>query len=332
MAQLQQNPPSSSQEMYLFNTNLTKTTGLDLSWYLDTGATHHMTFDKLYLAQYKELTTPLDVHLGDNNIRQAQGYSALTFSLPNNNHLHIHKVYFVPGLTKNLLLVSQATECGYTLTFKGNSYLFESQQADGTSHTIPYFKTQNLYPIPITPIKISNASHQIHNTGIQNTLKWHLRLGHPHLQALHTIRTHNLAGGIIGPFTHLTFCEGKMISNPYPRSTQYATNPLQLIHTDLCGPMLTPSLTGALYFLTFIDDYTHYTVITFLKQKSDALSHFLVYKNLVENQLNKKMKILRSDNGGEFNSKEFNNIPQSQGILHQTTIPNHPPQNGKTEK
>ena len=123
-----------------------------------------------------------------------------------------------------------------------------------------------------------------------------------------------------------------MISNPYPRSTQYATNPLQLIHTDLCGPMLTPSLTGALYFLTFIDDYTHYTVITFLKQKSDALSHFLVYKNLVENQLNKKMKILRSDNGGEFNSKEFNNIPQSQGILHQTTIPNHPPQNGKTEK
>ena len=59
--------------------------------------------------------------------------------------------------------------------------------------------------IPITPIKISNASHQIHDTGIQNTLKWHLRLDHPHLQALHKIRTHNLADGIIGPFTHLTF-------------------------------------------------------------------------------------------------------------------------------
>ena len=121
---------------------------------------------------------------------------------------------------------------------------------------------------------------------VKVTLKWHLRLGHPHLQALHKIQTHNLANGIIGPFTHLTFCEGclfgKMTSNPYPRSTQYITNPLQLIHTLLCGPMPTPSFIGALYFLTFIDDYTHYTIITLLKKKSDALSHFLVYKNLVE--------------------------------------------------
>ena len=95
----------------------------------------------------------------------------VTFSLPNNNHLHIHKVYFVPRLTKNLLSVSQPTECGYTLTFKSNSCLFQSQLSNGTSYTFPCFKTQNLYPIPITPIKISNDSHQIHDTGIQNTLK-----------------------------------------------------------------------------------------------------------------------------------------------------------------
>ena len=81
--------------MYLFNTTLTNTTGFNLSWYLDTDTPHHMTFDKMYQTQYKELTTPLDVNLGDNSIRQAQGYSTLTFSLPNNNHLHIHRVYFV---------------------------------------------------------------------------------------------------------------------------------------------------------------------------------------------------------------------------------------------
>ena len=194
-----------------------------------------------------------------------------------------------------------------------NSCLFKSQLSNGTPYTIHCFKT---YTIPITPIKISNASHQIHDAGIQNTLKWHLRLGHPHLQALHKIWTHNLADGIIGPFTQLSFFEDwlfrKMTSNPYPRSTQYTTNPLQLIHTDLCGPMLTPSLTGALYFLTFIDDYTHYTIITFLKKKSDALSHFLANKKLVEIQLNQEIKILQSDNGGEFTLKEFDSILQSQ--------------------
>mgnify|MGYP002775178199 CR=1 FL=1 len=72
--------------------------------------------------------------------------------------------------------------------------------------------------------------------------------------------------------------------------------------------------------------------MNFLQKKFEALPHLLVYKNLVENQLNKKIKILRSDNGGEFNSKEFNNILQSQEIMHQTTIPHHPQQNGKAER
>ena len=217
IAQLQQNPPSSGEEMYLFNTSLTKTTGLDLSWYLDTGTTHHMTFDKLYLTQYIELTTPLHVHLGDSSTRQAQGYGTLTFSLPNNNHLHIHKVYFVPGLTKNLLSVSQATECGYTLTFKGNSCLFESQRANGTSYTIPCFKTQNLYPIPITPIKISNAS----STKRKRIEKESHTHGCCSINAKSRKPPKHLLGrshGMIGPFTHLTFCEGCLFRKSHGNS------------------------------------------------------------------------------------------------------------------
>ena len=96
--------------------------------------------------------------------------------------------------------------------------------------------------------------------------------------------------------------------------------------------MPTPSLIRALSFLNFIDDYTHYTIITFLKKKSDALSHFLANKKLVEIQLNQEIKILQSDNGGEFTSNEFNHILQSQGILHQPTIPHHPQQNERKKR
>ena len=128
-----------------------------------------MTFDKLYLEQYKELTTPLEVHLGDNNIKQAQGYGTLTFSLPNNNHLHIHKFHFVPGLTKNLLSVSQETECGYTLTFKGNSCPFESQQANGTSYNSLF---QNTKPTP-------NSHHTHHNIKCLPSNPWHWNSKHP---------------------------------------------------------------------------------------------------------------------------------------------------------
>mgnify|MGYP000011047475 CR=1 FL=1 len=123
-----------------------------------------------------------------------------------------------------------------------------------------------------------------------------------------------------------------MTPNPYPRSTKHTTNVLQLIHTDLCGPMPTPSLTRKLYFLTFLDDFSHFTITTFLFKKSEVLSHFITYRNFVENRLNRKIKILRSDNGGKYTSHKFDAFLQSHELLHQTSIPYHPQQNGKAKR
>ena len=186
MAQIQEET-SSGDEMYLFNLNLTNTTGVDSAWYLDTGATHHMTYDKKLLAEFKELPTPLEVHLGDDSIREAKGFGTITFNLPNNKHLQIHKVYFVPGLTKNLISVSQATQSGFTITFKGNSCILQPQLHDRTPIVISCPQLNNLYPIPLKVITMFNASHQILDNISENTLKWHYRLGHPHLQVLYTL-------------------------------------------------------------------------------------------------------------------------------------------------
>ena len=65
-------------------------------------------------------------------------------------------------------------------------------------------------------------------------------------------------------------------------ATHRSTKPLQLIHTDVCGPMQTTSLGGARYFITFIDDYTRYTTVFTMKHKSEALQHFITYHKLVE--------------------------------------------------
>lgn len=80
---------------------------------------------------------------------------------------------------------------------------------------------------------------------------------------------------------------------------------MQLVHTDICGPMKTQSLGGSIYFLTFIDDFSRNIWIYFLKQKSEAFEKFKELKTLVEKQSGLYINVLGSDRGGEFSSNEF---------------------------
>ena len=86
---------------------------------------------------------------------------------------------------------------------------------------------------------------------------------------------------------------------------------------------------GAKYFITFVDNTTRFTVVSFLKHKAQAFSAF---KSLAENQTNHKIKVIRSDNGGECTSKEWETFCQQHGILHQKSVPYTPQQNGVAER
>lgn len=84
-----------------------------------------------------------------------------------------------------------------------------------------------------------------------------------------------------------------------------ATQALEIVHSDLCGPMQTASLGGSRYFLLFIDDYSRMSWIYFLKNKSETFEHFRKFKTFAENQTGKRLKVLRSDRGGEYKSTKF---------------------------
>ena len=91
--------------------------------------------------------------------------------------------------------------------------------------------------------------------------------------------------------------------------------------------MSAPSIGKARYFITFIDDKTRKTFVYFLKQKSDAFEKFKLFKNAVENKTGKRVKTLRSDNGGEYTSNEFERYLEKRGIVHQKMTPYMPEQN-----
>ena len=108
----------------------------------------------------------------------------------------------------------------------------------------------------------------------------------------------------------LSFCEacvqGKCHRQPhYPLKTIRSKKKLELIHTDVCGPMETQSFGGSRYFITFIDDYSRYRYTYFLKKNSEALEKFKEFKSSVENEFKMKIEALRADRGGEYLSNEF---------------------------
>ena len=80
----------------------------------------------------------------------------------------------------------------------------------------------------------------------------------------------------------------------------YTSKPLELIHTDLCGPMRTQSINGDKYFMLFIDEYSQMTWVYFLKHKYEAFDMFRAFTKMIDTKMGKRIKILISDRGGEF--------------------------------
>ena len=133
------------------------------------------------------------------------------------------------------------------------------------------------------------------------------------------------------------FCEpcaeGKQQHTKFPHNeSTRATKVLDLVHTDVCGKMDKPSLSGKEYFISFIDDKSRYAWTYPLRKKSDAFETFIGWKAKAERSSERKLKTLRSDNGGEYISNEFENFLENEGIHHQNTIPKTPQQNGVAER
>jgi IS30 family transposase len=104
------------------------------------------------------------------------------------------------------------------------------------------------------------------------------------------------------------------------------------MHTDIIGPITTKGLKGEKYFMLLVDDYTRMTVVFFLKNKLETFEKFKIYKEMVENEMDSKIKCLRPDNGGEFTEKDFMDYYNIHGIKGKFFISRTPQQNGVVER
>ena len=124
---------------------------------------------------------------------------------------------------------------------------------------------------------------------------------------------------------------------PFKLAAQRTSAPLELIHSDRCGPMEQKSFRGCRYFILLIDDFTKFTAVYFLKKKSDAAESFKAYKTHVERQHQGSgkdyvIKAVRTDAGGEYTGEAFQRELRRCGIEFQSTVPYTPQEDGVSEK
>jgi hypothetical protein len=148
---------------------------------------------------------------------------------------------------------------------------------------------------------------------------WHLKYGHLHFSGLNLLQKKHMVKGLSCIQQPPNSCEsyilGKHHREKFVSGVSYREkSPLEIVHTDLCGPMKMPSLTGCVYFMTFIDDFSKKNWLYLLKHKSEDFDVFKKFKSMVENESGQTIKILRSDRGGEHKLNEFIEFCDLHGI------------------
>ena len=122
-----------------------------------------------------------------------------------------------------------------------------------------------------------------------------------------------------------------MTKSPFDKKGERASDLLGLIHTDVCEPLSTCARHGYNYFVTFTDDFSRYGYVYLMRYKSKTFKKFKKF-NEVQNQLGKSIKAIRSDQGGEYLSLEFDEYLKECGIVSQLTPPRTPQWNGVSER
>jgi hypothetical protein len=249
-----------------------------------------------------------DVFLGDESTARIMGHGRVKLLLKDGRIRTVPGVLQIPKLASILIFVSKLDDAGGdTVLGKGTCKMVRGAMVlmrvfrCGTLYKLlgsTYTNGCNIYVVP-------EQRDEGENTNIvpeKKTMLWHQRLGHIGEKGLRTLHGKGMVEGMSNCTLDFDLCEhfiyGKKNRVRFPSSSTRAKGILELIHSDVFGPVHVPSLCKSMYYVSFIDDLSRNTWIYFLIKKYEVFGKFKEFKALVENQTKKKIKVLRTNNGG----------------------------------
>ncbi|UYV69226.1 hypothetical protein LAZ67_6002891 [Cordylochernes scorpioides] len=286
----------------------------DNFWVIDSGATHHVCNKREWFTNFQGITS--DPILTASGTTRAEGCGDIKFKAYVGKHhvdLKLCNVLYVPNVRRNLLSVS-------SMENKGKIVNFANRRAQ-------VFDSEN---------RIVAIAHDENGLYVMKEL-WHKRFCHVNNDAIERMAKGELVKGLEISSMDRSLCDdccvAKSTKEPHkPIRNIRSKRPLELVHTDICGPMPVRSIGGSAYFLTFIDDYSRKITLFCLKHKNEVLKHFDSYLARAERETGHKLKVLRSDNGLEYCNHEFKTRLEQLGIKHELTNTYSPPMNGVAER
>lgn len=279
---------------------------------VDSGATTHMTNDRYALTNVKPKTVSYTVANNERII------SKVTGDLDSSECL-LKNVAYVPDLSCNLLSVNKVTEANGTVTFtkdkvvisKDNAVILEGSKSPSGLYVVDVNRTEN--------VNLITAHRKLAHLGVKNLKR--LKAMSEGLKIKEDLAE--------GKFSCDVCNKAKHVRTPFSGELPKATRELQIIHTDVCGP-IEPTHDNKRYFVTFLDDFTHFAEVYLINNKSEVAETVKEYVLKVENAKNKRVSKIKCDNGKEY--LPCQNWCKSKGIEMDFTAPYSCQMNGCAER
>ena len=277
-------------------------------WWMDIGATRHVCSETKMFSTYNPMGNGGKIFMGNSSTSKIEGIGKVVLKMTTDKFLTLKDVLHVLNIQKNLVSGSLLSKNGFKLVFESDKFsLFKSGMHVGKGY------------LSNGPFKMNVMTVTDNNKGassvymLESSNVWHGRLGHVNYYTLDRLINLNLLLKFKIDFNHkCEICvEAKMARASF-KSIERSIEPLDLIYSDICDMKSVQTRGG-------------------IRRKDEAIEAFMQYKNEVENQLNKKIKVLRSDRGGEYESP-FGEFCLQHGIIYHTTAPYSPQQNGVAER
>ena len=266
------------------------------------------------------------LYMGNSSTTKVMGIGKVELKFTSGKALTLTNVYYVPEIRKNLVSGSLLNKYGFKLVFEADNFVLSK----GGMFIGKGYLSNGMFKLNVIMddgININNKSISVYM--VEPEFLWHYRLGHVNFKRLHDMVKLYLIPHVDESHEKCNVCAlTKITKKPFP-NVKRTSNVLDLIHSDVGDMHGTPSIGGKKYYVTFIDDCTRYCYVYLLTSKDEVMDKFQIFKLEVEFHCETFIKCLRSDRGGEYYDPKYF---ESTGIVHETTAPYTPQQNGVAER